>query len=299
MPGIDKARLLRTGGPPLFVFMWSLGFIFLRIGLDYADPLTLLALRYALVEAVLLPVALILRPALPRGKAWLHLAVVGFLVQAVHFGGLNLSLEFGLSPGASALFTGLQPILVALLAPWLAGEGVSLRRWIGLVLGLIGMAAVILSRSSIASLPVWGILAATTALLTLTAGTLYERRFGVRQHPVMASIVQCGMGLLVALPLAAIFEPMHVQVTAGLAMSLTYLVLGNSIVSLTLLMAMIRLGEASRVSALFFLVPPTTALLAWLALGQALAPVGWAGLAVSAIGVAIVTLERRPKVAAP
>ena len=140
----------------------------------------------------------------------------------------------------------------------------------------------------------WGIVSATTALLTLTAGTLYERRFGVRIHPVNASLVQCGVGLLVALPLAAMFEPMHVRVTAGLAVSLSYLVLGNSIVSLTLLMAMIRLGEASRVSALFFLVPPTTALLAWLALGQSLPAAGWAGLAVSAVGVAIVTLERRP-----
>ncbi len=293
MAGIDKARLLRTGGPPLFVFMWSAGFIFLRIGLDDADPLTLLAMRYALVEMVLLPVALVIRPALPCGRQWLHLAMVGFLVQAVHFGGLNLSLEFGLSPGASALFTGLQPILVALLAPWLAGERVSARRWIGLALGLLGAAVVILSRSSVANLPVWGIVSAAVALLTLTAGTLYERRFGVRQHPVTASIVQCGVGLLVALPLAAVFEPMHVRLTGGLAVSLTYLVLGNSIVSLTLLMAMIRLGEASRVSALFFLVPPTTALLAWLALGQSLTLAGWGGLAVSAVGVAIVTLERR------
>lgn len=293
MAGLDKARLLRAGGPPLFVAMWSAGFIFLRVGLDYADPLTLLALRYAWVEAVLLPVALVLRPRLPRGRAWWHLAVVGLLVQALHFAGLNLSLHFGLSPGASALFTGLQPILVALLAPWLAGERVSARRWLGLLLGLAGASLVIFSRYAIAALPVWGIAAATMALLTLTGGTLYERRFGVRQHPVIAAIVQCGVGLLVALPLALAFEPMRVAPSLGLAVSLAYLVLGNSIVSLTLLMTMIRLGEASRVSALFFLVPPVTALMAWLALDQGLPPAGWAGMALSAVGVAMVTLERR------
>jgi drug/metabolite transporter (DMT)-like permease len=289
----DKALLLRYGAPPLFILLWSSGFIFLKIGLNDADPLTLLAARYALVEAVLIPVALVLRPAMPRGIAWLHLAVVGLLVQALHFGGLNLALEFGLSPGAAALMTGLQPILVGLLAPWLAGEAVSPRRWLGLTLGLAGTVVVILSRASLGDLPLWGLLCAVVALGAITAGTVYERRFGSRQHPVTASLVQCGVGLLVSLPLAAAFEPMRLHVTTGLVISLAYLVLCNSIIALTLLWAMIRMGEASRVSALFFLVPPATALLAWLVLGQSVAPLGWGGLAISAAGVAIVTLERR------
>jgi drug/metabolite transporter (DMT)-like permease len=291
--GLDRTRLLHFGAPPLFILLWSSGFIFVRIALADADPLTLLAARYALVEAVLLPVALVLRPPPPRGVAWLHLAVVGLLVQAIHFGGVNLALEFGLAPGAAALVTGLQPILVALLAPWLAGEAVSARRWLGLALGLGGAVLVIVSHAAIGAVPAWGLLCAAAALAGITAGTLYERRFGIRQHPVTASLVQCGVGLLVSLPLAALFEPMRLRLTMGLAVSLGYLVLCNSIVALTLLLAMIRLGEASRVSALFFLVPPVTALLAWLVLGEAVAPLGWAGLAVSAVGVAIVTLERR------
>ena len=292
---MDKARLLRFGGPPLFVLMWSTGYIFLRIGLNDTDALTLLVLRYVLVVAILLPVVLLLRPSWPRGVEWLHLAMVGLLVQAVYFAAQNLSVEFGLSPGAAALLTGLQPILVALLAPWLTHEAVSSRRWLGLGLGLAGAASVILSRYGLGALPLWGLLAAAVALLAMTAGTLYERRFGVRQHPLVASLVQCGVGLLVALPLAAAFEPMQVRLTAGLALSLAYLVFGNSIVSMTLLLAMIRAGEASRVSALFFLVPAVTSVLAWLVLGQAVAPLGWAGLAVAAAGVAIVTLERAPR----
>jgi drug/metabolite transporter (DMT)-like permease len=292
--GVDGARLLRDGGPPLFVVLWSLGFIFVGIGLRDADPLTLLAARYGLVEAVLIPLALLWRVPLPRGgAAWLHLAVVGVLVQALHFGGVNLSLEYGLTPGAAALVTCLQPILVGLLAPWIAGEAVSARRWLGLALGLAGAVAVILSRSPIGQLPVAGLLWAGMALAGITIGTLYERRFATRQHPVMASLVQCGFGLLVVLPAAAVSEPMRLNPTASLALSLSYLVLANSIVAITLLLAMIRVGEASRVSALFFLVPPLTALLAWSVLGESLPPAGWAGLAVSAAGVAIVTLERR------
>lgn len=290
----SHAGLLRMGAPPLFILLWSSGFIFVKIGLRYADPLTLLAVRYMLVEAILIPVALVLRPRLPRGIEWLHLGVVGLLVQAIHFGSINLALTFGLSPGAAALITSLQPILVGLLAPWLTGEAVSRRRWLGLALGLAGAVVVILARSSLGALPLWGLLCAAAGLAGITLGTLYERRFGSRQHPVTASIVQCGVGLLVSLPLAAALEPMRLEVTTGLAVSLGYLVLCNSIVALTLLMAMIRLGEASRVSALFFLVPPTTALLAWAVLGERLPPLGWAGLAASAAGVAVVTLERRP-----
>jgi drug/metabolite transporter (DMT)-like permease len=290
---LDGAWLLRFGAPPLFILLWSSGFIFVRIGLDYADPMTLLAVRYALVEVVLLPLVLLLRPALPRGKAWLHLAAVGVLVQAGHFACINLSLAHGFAPGASAMITCLQPILVGLLAPWLAHEAVSVRRWLGLALGLAGAVAVILARSQIGGLPLWGLVFSIGALLAITSGTLYERRFGTGVHPVTASLVQCGVGLAVSLPLAAWLEPMRLQVTTGLVVALAYLVLANSIVALTLLLAMVRLGEASRVSALFFLVPPVTALIAWAVLGNRLPAAGWAGLAVSAAGVAIVTLERR------
>jgi drug/metabolite transporter (DMT)-like permease len=288
---------LRLGAPPLFILLWSSGFIFVAVALRDVDPLTLLALRYVLVEAILIPLALVLRPRRPRGAAWLHLIVVGFCVQAVHFGGINVALRLGLAPGATALVTSLQPILVGLLAPWLTGEAVSARRWLGLALGLVGAALVITARSAVGAPPVFGLLAAVAALAGLTSGTLYERRFGGGQHPVTASIVQCGVGLLVSLPAAAAFEPMRIHLTAGLAVSLGYLVVCNSIVALTLLLAMIRIGEASRVSALFFLVPPTTAVLAWLVLGETVAPLGWAGLALSALGVAVVTLERRRVVA--
>lgn len=291
---IDGARLLRYGGPPLFILLWANGYIVVKLGLADADPLTLLAARYALVVALLIPAALLLRVRLPRGAvAWFHLAVIGVLVQALYFGAINLALEFRLAPGAAALVASLQPILVALLAPWFSGEAVSVRRWLGLALGLAGTAAVILSRSALGDLPLLGLLCAVAALAGMTGGTLYERKFGIRQHPVTASLVQCGVALLVVLPLAYAFEPMRLNLTPNLIGVLAYLVLGNSIVAITLLLAMLRVGEASRVSALFFLVPPLTALLAWGVLGEALPPAGWAGLAVSAAGVAIVTLERR------
>ncbi|MDA8253710.1 MAG: DMT family transporter [Rhodospirillales bacterium] len=287
------AWLMRFGAPPLFILLWSSGFVFLRIGLDYADPLTLLAARYALVLVVLVPLVLLLRLRLPRGAAWVHLAVVGVLLQAGHFACINLAVAHGLAPGATALITCLQPILVGLAAPVLAGERVSARRWLGLALGLAGAVAVIVARSAMGALPLVGLLFAVAGLFALAGATLYQRRFGSGMHPVVANLVQCSVGLAVSLPLAALLEPMRFELTPQLAGALAYLVLANSIVALSLLLAMVRLGEASRVSALFFLVPPTTALVAWAMLGDTLPPLGWAGMAASAAGVAIVTVERR------
>ena len=293
--GIDGAWLLRHGAGPLFILLWSNGFIFVRISLDYTGPLLLLAVRYALVVAVLLAGALLLRAAPPRGAAWVHLIVVGLLVQGGNFAFINLSLAHGLPAGASALISSLQPILVGLLAPWLAGETVSARRWLGLTLGLAGTVGVILARSQIGALPLWGLLFSVFALLSMTTGTLYERRFGIGTgvHPVTANLVQTAAGLALAAPLALWLEPMRLELAAPLVGALFYLVFANSIVALMLLLAMVRLGEASRVSALFFMVPPTTAVIAWAVLGERMPPLGWLGLAVSAAGVAIVTLERR------
>jgi drug/metabolite transporter (DMT)-like permease len=288
-----RARLLRVGAPPLFILLWSSGFIFVKVALAYSDPLTLLAVRYALVVALLLPAVLALRLPWPRGFAWLHLPVVGLSVQAGHFASVNLALNHGFSAGAASLITSLQPILVGLLAPWFAGERVSARRWVGLALGLAGAVVVILARSALGGLPLLGLFFAVLGLLTITGGTLYERRFGTRTHPITASLVQCGVAFAATLPLAAALEPMRFELRPALIGAMAYLVLANSIIALSLLLAMVRLGEASRVSALFFLVPPTTALLAWAVLGEAVPPLAWAGLAVSAAGVAIVTLERR------
>jgi drug/metabolite transporter (DMT)-like permease len=275
--------------PAVFVVMWSAGFSFGALGLAHAEPLTLLALRYGLVLAVLVPVALVLRPPLPATPAaWGHLAVVGFLLQAVYFGLLYSALALGASAGSTALITSLQPILVALLAPRLVGEGrVDARRWVGLALGLTGAVVVIVARSAVEVTNVGGLVLAGLALGGITVGTLYEKRFGVSHHPVPANLVQYAVGLAGTLPIALLFEDLHVDWTGELAVSLAYLVLGNSLVAVTLLLAMIRHGEASRVSALFFLIPPLAALIAWLLLGEPMPPAAWPGLALAALGVAL------------
>ena len=275
--------------PAAFVLLWSLGFVFLKLGLAYADPLTFLALRYACVVALLLVPFLWLRPALPASRrGWFNLAVIGLLLQAGYFSCAYLSLKLGVSAGALALITSQQPILVGLLAPALAGERVGAVRWAGLALGVAGASLVILAKSTTGGSTSGGTLFAVLALLTLAAGTLWEKRFGVDVHPVAANLVQYTVGLLATAPLAFLLEPMHIAWTPGLLASLAYLVLGNSLVAISLLLAMIRHGEASRVSALFFVVPPATAVLAYFTLGETLPLAAWPGIALAVAGIYLV-----------
>ncbi|WP_291377410.1 MULTISPECIES: DMT family transporter [Achromobacter] len=276
--------------PALFLVLWSSGFVVLKVGLAYADPLTFLALRYACVLLILTPLLLALHPPLPtRASAWGHLAMVGLLLQAGYFCFTYLSLKQGMSAGGVALITSLQPILIGLLAPALAHERVDARRWTGLALGVTGAALVIVAKASIDVLAPLGLTFAVGALLCLTGGTLYEKRFGTQIHPVASNFVQYGVGLAVSAPLAFWLEPMHIDWTGPLLGSLAYLVVGNSLVAITLLLAMIRHGEASRVSALFFLVPPCTAIIALLILHEPIPPLAWPGMALAALGILLVT----------
>ncbi len=276
--------------PGLFLLFWSAGFSFGKLGLAHAEPMTFLALRYGTVLLVLLPLVVVLRPPLPRRAAdWAHLAAVGTLIQGVYFGLTYLAFELGTSAGGVALVVSLQPILVALVVPWTAGERVGARRWAGLVLGLAGAMIVISARAAIDTTSVAGIAAAVAALFAIAGGTLYEKRFGVTHHPVTANTIQYAVAFALILPVAMATETMRVQWVPEFYFALGYLVICNSLIAITLLLAMIRHGEAARVSALFFLVPPGAALIAWAVLGETMPPLAWPGVALAAVGVALAT----------
>jgi drug/metabolite transporter (DMT)-like permease len=164
-------------------------------------------------------------------------------------------------------------------------------RWLGLVLGLAGAALVIGSRSQIEVTSPVGILAAVGGLSGMTMATLYEKRFGVAQHPLTANCLQYLVGIAVILPLAVLTEPMHVRPTPVFFLTLAYLVIGNSIIAISLLLVMVRRGEAMRVSALFFLVPPLASLIAWAILGEGMPQLAWLGMALAALGVWAATVR--------
>lgn len=282
--------------PVIFLLLWSGGFSVAKLGISHAEPLSFLSLRYALVLALLLPIALVIRPPLPaRGADWAHLAIVGVLIQSFYFGLSYIAFKAGVSAGGVAIIVCLQPILVGLIAPRFAGERVGILRWVGLALGLAGAATVIASRSSMEFAHPLGVLAAVGALFAITAGTLWEKRFGRSYHPVTSNLVQYAAGLAGTLPVALAFESFSFEWNLPFAAALAYLVIGNSIIAMSLLLAMIRAGEVSRVSSLFYLVPPISALIAWPLLGEAIPPLGWAGFVLAALGVAIASRSYTPK----
>ncbi len=281
-----KKPLWLAAAPVIFLLLWSGGFSVAKLGISHAEPLSFLSLRYALVLAIILPLFAVMRPPLPQTPAqWGHLAVVGFLIQTVYFGLSYIGFKAGISAGGLAIIVCLQPILVGLIAPRFAGERVGLLRWAGLALGLAGAATVIASRSNVELEHPMGVLAAVGALFAITAGTLWEKRFGKGHHPVTSNAVQYVAGLAGTLPFALAFESFSFEWNLPFAAALAYLVIGNSIIAMSLLLAMIRAGEVSRVSSLFYLVPPISALMAWPLLGEAMPPLGWAGFALAAAGV--------------
>jgi drug/metabolite transporter (DMT)-like permease len=262
MSNTDKPKWLYIA-PVLFTLLWAGGYGVAKLGLQHAEPMTLLSMRYGLVVILLIPFYLTLKPPLPkRSIDWLHIVIVGVLVQAVYFGFCWWAFATGVSAGVLAIFMSLQPILVAILAPTLANEKIGRMNWLGLLLGI-------------------------------TSGVLYEKRFGVSYHPVVSNIVQYIAGFAVVFPIALMFETMEVDWTPSLFMALAYLVIGNSILAMSLLLAMIRAGEVSKVSSLMYLVPPLAAFFGWLLLDEYMPPLAWIGMVIAGIGVSVAT--RNPK----
>ncbi|WP_421995921.1 DMT family transporter [Roseococcus sp.] len=284
-----------TAAPILFVSLWSGGFTAIKLCLPYVEPLTLQVLRYAVVVALLGPLWLILRPARPSRATLLHLVRMGLLVQFAYFASMNLAMSHGMGAGTIALLIGLQPVIVALLAPSVIGDPpVGRRGWIGLLLGMAGAGLVIVSGSGLAASGWVGLFFATTALAVMTAGALLERKAakGTKTDLVTANLVMCAVALVATLPLAAGLETMRVELAPQFFVGLAYLVFVNSLISLSLLFAMLRHGEAARASSVFFLVPPLAGLIAWAVLGDVMSPLAIAGTAVAAFGVALVVWKR-------
>lgn len=277
------------GAPIVFILLWSSGFSFGKIGLQYAEPLTLLSLRYACVVIALLPVQHLMGLSWPATRQeWTNICIVGLLIQFMYFSFSYVGMKQGVSAGTVALIVSLQPILVGICAPQLTGERQSRLQWLGLGLGLLGAVIVIASGSSLQAGSWIGLVLVIISLFALTAGVLYERVSSTAvtgPHPVTANIIQCAIGLVFCLPLALFLETNHVELTWQFGGALAYLVLCNSIITISLLLAMVRRQQAARVSALFFLVPACASVVAMFMLGETMAPVGWIGMAVAITGV--------------
>jgi drug/metabolite transporter (DMT)-like permease len=276
--------------PGVFILLWSSGYVAGKVGLPYAGPFTLIFLRFSVAAAILLGVALMMRapwPSTPR--QWMHIAVVGILIQALQFSGLYSGLSMGVSAGVSALIVGLMPIFTAVGAVAFLGERVNRRQVGGLCLGLVGVALAVAHKVRLDVGSTAGYLAVGLALVGITAGTLYQKKFCANMDLRTGGCIQLSVAALIVGVIGYATEGLAVQWTPALVGSSLWLSLVNSIGAISVLFLMVRRGEASRVASLFYLIPAVTAAMGYFVLGETLAPVQVLGFLVSASGVYLTT----------
>ncbi len=275
--------------PALFVLLWSTGFIGGKLGLPHAEPLTFLLWRMALVAVMLLALSAWQQAPWPTSwRAVGHIAVAGLLVHGVYLGGVFGALKQGLPAGTVALIVGLQPLLTALVAGPLLGERIKGLQWLGFALGLAGVTAVVWEKLSLNIGGPLGIGLSVAALLGISIGTLYQKRFCADMDLRTGTTIQyAATGTVLAIA-APFMETMQIDWTADFIFALVWLCLVLSVGAIFLLFALIRRGAASKVASLFYLVPPVTALMAWALFGEKLGPLAVGGMAVTAVGVALV-----------
>jgi len=282
--------------PAVFVLIWSTGFIVARYGMPYAPPFTFLLWRYFFSILCFLPWIVLARVAWPKdSRQALHLAVTGVLMHAGYLGGVWAAEKAGMGSGLSSLIVGIQPVLTAIwLSTMGAGEGqhrVTRRQWLGLLLGFAGLVMVV-SRKFTQGTPLdhvtpenmgWAVM----ALLAITSGTLYQKRFVQPCDVRTANTVQLMAAALVTIPLAAL-EPEGMQWNGQLMGAMAWSVLGLTLGGSSLLYLLIQRGAAATVASLMYLVPPTTALIAWVLFDEQITAITLLGTAITAVGVSLV-----------
>ena len=285
---------LRALLPFLFVFLWSTGFVGAKFGLPYAEPLNFLLVRYLLLLALMTSFALLSRAPWPRDpRQIIHIGVSGLLVHAFYLGGVFVAIKHGLPAGITALIVGMQPLLTACGAGALLGERVTPRQWLGLGLGFAGVALVVANKFGDAPLGTM-LLPAIVALFAITAGTLYQKRYCPNFDLRTGSVIQFLPAAALTALAAAATETMVVDWTLRFVFALLWLVLVLSFGAISLLNLLIRSGSAVNVASLFYLTPPTTAIIAWLVFGETLNGLALAGMVLAVGGVYLARSRPRP-----
>ena len=271
--------------PLLFVLLWSTGFIGARLGLPHIEPLTFLFIRYLAVITCMVALAVAMRaPWPPNRNAWFHIGVSGLLVHGVYLGGVFIAIHEGLPAGVASLVVSVQPLLTAVGAGVLMGAVVLKRQWVGLGLGLAGVSLVVAGKLG-TDFAAHALLPATAALLAITAGTLYQKRFCPTLDWRTGSVAQFIPTALLTGAAAWLTETGRIDWTGELFFALGWLVLVLSIGAVSLLNWLIRYSNAVNVASLFYLVPPCTAVVAWLLFGETFSAVALLGMAVTVAGV--------------
>ncbi|MEP3247888.1 MAG: DMT family transporter [Sneathiella sp.] len=291
-PSSSGNPLMVSVMPAVFVFLWSTGFIGAKLGLPYIEPMTFLGVRFAICVLLFLPVVFLTRTRWPdRPKDWFHIGFAGLLMHGGYLGFVFWGISLGVPAGTSALIVGIQPLLVAALAGLLLSEKVTRLQWSGLLLGLLGVFLVVADKLSLGEGSVFAIGLSFIALFSISIGTLYQKKYCSTMSLKSGNFIQFIVATLYFTIMAFLMEERTITWSLDLVIAMTWLVLVLSVGAVTLLYIMLRKGAAAQVSSLFFLVPPCTAVVAYLLFDEVLNVYSFAGMGAVIIGVALVNLK--------
>jgi drug/metabolite transporter (DMT)-like permease len=281
--------------PVIFVLLWSTGFIGARYAMPWAEPFAFLAVRFALTIALLALLLLAIRWRAMDGRQAVHAMIAGALMHGVYLGGVFWAIRNDMPAGLSALIVGLQPLATAMMAAVFLSEKLSARHWAGMTLGLAGVAIVLAPKiGALGGVTAATLLSCFLAMLAISAGTVWQKRFVASGDLVVGTIWQYVGGVAVMLVATFAFETQTYRLTGELVFAMAWLVLVLSLGAIFLLMYLIREGEVAKVSSLFFLVPSVTALIAWLLFDETLNALQIGGMVLTTIGVAVATRKAHP-----
>lgn len=253
--------------PILFIFLYGSGFVFTAFGLENSSPMVFLALRFFIAFFILLLIAYIFKVSWPESlKEFFHVSLAGMLTVGVFSIGVFLSLDFGISASLSALIIALQPILVTFLASYFLGEKLNKRIIIGLVIGIIGVTFVVSSKTSNNDTQLLGVVFSIIALLGLSFGNIYQKKYCSQMNLFSGGAIQTLASTILALPLLLFYEDIYLNINREFIIALLYMSVAVSIGALSILYIMIRNGDVSKVSSMFYLVPISAAVVGYFVL---------------------------------
>lgn len=288
----DFEDLAARAAPAMFVVLWSTGFIGTKYVLNNAEPLTYLSIRMVVVVAMMAVIVAVARPQWPDRRGVAHSVVSGILVHGFYLGGTAIAIAHSIPAGLSALIPGLQPILTSTLANRWLGERVTPLQWTGLLLGLAGVVLILHDRPMSGEAG-WGWLASGVSLVSITLGTLYQRRYCGKIDWRAGNLVQYAAVMVFFAVGASLFENNEVHWTREFVLSVAWLAVVLSIGSIGLLYWLIRRSAATSVASLFYLVPAVTAMMAYVLFGERLDPVAVGGMIACAAAVFLVNRRAR------
>ena len=269
-----------------FVFIWATGFIVARYASGHADPLTFLALRHVFTTAIFVAACFAVKAAWPRNpRAWVDAMVAGVLLHGFYLGGVFWAVRHGMPAGITALVTGLHPVFTAAFAISLLHEKINARQWVGIAMGLAGVALIVAPALGAAEgVTIAPLAAALGATLSFTLGTIWQKLSRPAMDLRVNAAIQYMGALLVMAPAAFLLEEMRFDGTLEAWGALAWAVLALSVGGISILLVLLRRGAASRVAPLVYLAPPVAALLAFFLFGERLAGIQLAGMVLAVAG---------------